>query len=288
MACSKKQLNQSVCVDTSLGIKDFPYQTRSWILISMASSTSSWQADELDDFMKVVGKSRLVKSVGHAYRSRRAFLKLQFLEMELVASRVDGCSTNTCCTSSSKMLWTGAGALQMAERPLKTQCDTEAVACKPVCSRELYIHIHTYIIYIKCIICIYIYIHPTIAKGSSSLNLRKRTPFGSSQDASPFVELIIIVYNCIYLRSVLSLNILTNKRNKYYKYIYIHYMNCMLAFYQIDRLLGTRVNSLSLTDVSHCELAEIPNSKRTHITPVIHPSSYIIDWLMNQLANTFH
>lgn len=52
-------------------------------------------------------------------------------------------------------------------------------------------------------------------------------------------------------------------------------MNCMLAFYQIDRLLGTRVNSLSLTDVSHCELAEIPNSKRTHITPVIHPSSYI-------------
>ena len=86
------------------------------------------------------------------------------------------------------------------------------------------LHTYTYIYNIHKMynMYIYIYIHPTIAKGSSSLNLRKRTPFGSSQDASPFVELIIIVYNCIYLRSVLSLNILTNKRNKYYKYIYIY------------------------------------------------------------------
>lgn len=47
--------------------------------------------------------------------------------------------------------------------------------------------------------------------------------------------------------------------------------NCMLAFYQIDRLLETWGNSLSLTG----ELVEKPNSKRTHITPLIHPSSNI-------------
>ena len=51
--------------------------------------------------------------------------------------------------------------------------------------------------------------------------------------------------------------------------------NCIFAFYEIDRLLETWENSLSLTEVSHCELVEKPNSKHTHITPLIHPSSNI-------------
>ena len=49
------------------------------------------------------------------------------------------------------------------------------------------------------------------------------------------------------------------------------YMTCILKFYQLDHLLGTWGSSLSLTKVSLRELVEIPNSKRTHITKVIHP-----------------